>query len=240
MSRDPYCRACGYSLVGLTESSKCPECGRPIVEVLERGPARTWGRRYKSDIVIFGLPLLHIATGPSDDERIGKARGIIAIGDEAVGWLALGGYARGWVALGGWAVGVVAMGGCACGLVALGGGAIGAIALGGGAFGLVAHGGGAIGIIAQGGGAFGYLVEAGGGWGAHITSGNRTGPYAVDFFRAFNRALGASPPQGPRFLLVMLLWRVALAVVLALPPALVALWGYLRAIRSQPDADRGP
>lgn len=32
----PYCNNCGYSLIGLTESSRRPECGKPIVEVLVR------------------------------------------------------------------------------------------------------------------------------------------------------------------------------------------------------------
>ena len=97
MARDPYCRNCGYSLKGLTESSKCPECGKPIVEVLER-PAMILGRRYASATVIFGLPLLHIALGPHDEERVGRARGIIAIGDHATGWLAIGGFCRGLIA----------------------------------------------------------------------------------------------------------------------------------------------
>ena len=33
---EPYCSNCGYVLAGAIESSKCPECGKPIVEVLMR------------------------------------------------------------------------------------------------------------------------------------------------------------------------------------------------------------
>ena len=120
MARDPYCNNCRYSLVGLTESSKCPECGKPVVEVLERGPAFRGGKRYRSSIVIFGLPLVHVALGPHEDEQRGRAKGIIAIGDIATGCLAIGG-----VATGGGAVGFVAQGGGALGYYAEGGGAYG-------------------------------------------------------------------------------------------------------------------
>ena len=27
---EPYCSNCGYVLKGLTDSSKCPECGKPM------------------------------------------------------------------------------------------------------------------------------------------------------------------------------------------------------------------
>src|SRR5262245_53265814 len=89
---DPYCSNCGYSLVGLTESSKCPECGRPLVDVLVRGRV-DWsqrGKRFRTEAMLFGLPVVDIAIGPSGEERFGRARGIIAIGDRAVGLLAIG------------------------------------------------------------------------------------------------------------------------------------------------------
>ena len=35
----PYCKNCGYSLIGLTDSSKCPECGKTTLAVVTR---RTW------------------------------------------------------------------------------------------------------------------------------------------------------------------------------------------------------
>ena len=127
---DPYCSNCDYSLIGLTDSAKCPECGKPIVQVLQR--RGTWvGRRYTSDIVIFGLPLLQIALGPSGNERRGRARGIIAIGDVARGWIALGGRCFGIVAGGGVAVGVVSLGGISAGLLSFGGLAIGGLVAGG-------------------------------------------------------------------------------------------------------------
>jgi hypothetical protein len=58
--------------------------------------------RRRSDRTFTGLPLFDIAYGPDSDrdEPHGRARGIIAIGDEARGWLALGDSARGFIALG--------------------------------------------------------------------------------------------------------------------------------------------
>ena len=40
---EPYCGNCGHRLTGLVDSSKCPECGRPLVEVLTR--SGRWGSR---------------------------------------------------------------------------------------------------------------------------------------------------------------------------------------------------
>jgi predicted Zn-ribbon and HTH transcriptional regulator len=39
LKNEPYCGNCGYVLTGATETSKCPECGRPLVEVLTRNTA---------------------------------------------------------------------------------------------------------------------------------------------------------------------------------------------------------
>ncbi|MHC4610726.1 MAG: hypothetical protein ACYS7M_10315, partial [Planctomycetota bacterium] len=161
---EPFCSNCGYKLVGLVDSSKCPECGQPIVDVLRRrgDQALRMGKRYRSATIIFGLPLVHVALGPSGNETRGHAKGIIAIGDIATGFLALGSIARGIVALGGLALGLVGIGGLGVGLVAaFGGGAIGGMAAGGGAVGVVAQGGGAVGMLADGGGAYGYLARGG-------------------------------------------------------------------------------
>lgn len=170
----PYCRACGYDFTGLTESSKCPECGRPLVEVLmRRGTAvANFGKRYRSKATMFGLPVIDVALGPRDGELRGKARGIIAIGDVATGGLAVGGMAFGVVAIGGMALGFFAAGGMAVGLiVATGGMAVGGMAAGGGAAGVLASGGGAAGVYAQGGAAFGAFTR---------DAFTRRGPGAVD------------------------------------------------------------
>lgn len=79
MPSGPYCSHCGHSLVSEEGLEHCPGCDKPISEVLTRDPVvRGRGRRWKSDIVLFGLPLLHIAQGPYGDQRIGRARGSLS------------------------------------------------------------------------------------------------------------------------------------------------------------------
>ncbi len=146
----------------------CPGCGRPA------GAASLFGSEYRSAATLFGLPLVHIATGL--DPLTGRrrlAKGVIAIGDLAVGLVAIGGGAFGVLAIGGGAVGLLALGGGVVGLLlAVGGCAVGGIALGGMAVGLVAVGGGAVGYYAMGGGV----------WGVHGYGGNQYDPEALDFF----------------------------------------------------------
>ena len=160
---DPYCGHCGYSLTGLEGSSRCPECGRPVIDVLmRRGDQVIPGRRYRSEATLFGWPVLAISTGPAPGEKRGHARGIIAIGDRATGLLAIGGQARGIVALGGVAIGVCSFGGLSIGLLtSMGGLAIGAVVWGGVAIGLVVSGGIAIGWLAAGGVAIAQYAAGG-------------------------------------------------------------------------------
>lgn len=140
-SDTPYCKECGYELTGLTDSSKCPECGRPIVEVLVRASFHGMGKRYTSTSTLLGLPLLAIAIGPHGAERMGKPVGFIAIGDKPKGIIAIGGMPYGVIAIGGFARGVITLGGFSLGLISMGGFSLGALALGGFAMGLYAFGG---------------------------------------------------------------------------------------------------
>jgi zinc-ribbon domain len=172
-----YKRECAMAL------TRCPECDQEISDQALMCPhcglsmrAKTlYGYEYRSRATLWGLPLVHVATGV--DSLTGRrrvARGIIAIGERAVGVLAIGGGAIGAIAIGGGAIGIIALGGAAIGgLLALGGAAIGAVALGGAA----------IGAVAVGGGAFGYYAFGGGAGGVHPLGGNIQDPEAAAFFR---------------------------------------------------------
>jgi len=138
----------------------CPKCGFPMA-VGRRG------YEYRSQASLFGLPLVHIASGV--DPSTGKARvakGIIAIGNVAVGGLAVGGLSFGVISIGGLSLGLISLGGAAIGL-------------------LLALGGMAIGLVAIGGGAIGYYALGGGAWGVHPLGANVQDPQAVEFFRRY-------------------------------------------------------
>lgn len=178
---EPFCNNCGHQLTGLVDSSKCPECGRPIVEVLTRRSVR--GRRYRSETLLFGLPLVEIAYGPTDTQRSGHAKAIIALGDKATGFVAIGGTSLGIVALGGRAIGLFSCGGISIGLIsAWGGVAIGALANGGLALGLLAFGGAALGIVACGGICGGVYAMGGAPIAMYQIGAGGTAQEAVDVF----------------------------------------------------------
>ncbi len=191
----PYCGNCGYQLTGAVESSRCPECGKPIVDVLRRvGEAQPLGRRYESSTRIFGLPLVSIAFGPRGQERIGKACGIFAFGDVARGWVAFGGLSLGIFAFGGMASGVFAFGGLSLGVFSFGGMALAIlIAIGGLAAGGVANGGLALGYVADGGMAVGTYARGGSTVGTHVVSPMVRDAEALRFFQAWGDYLGGGP-----------------------------------------------
>lgn len=222
---EPFCSHCGYVLTGLTESSKCPECGRPLVEVLVRPSlAARGGKRWTSTARIFGTPLIQVALGPHGRERMGRARAVIAVGDIAVGCFAVGSVVSvGVVALGGTlAVGVVSLSALAVGLIAFGGLALGGIACAGLAAGVVAIGGLACGVYAMGGMAIGVHAAGGAVYGAHLITGVRRDPAAVAAFRSLEPFLGSVWPPG-QILLIYLRVLAYGAVVAAITAVGVAL-----------------
>lgn len=160
----PFCRVCDYDLTGCVDSPRCPECGGALVDVLMRPELQLeGGRRRQSRARILGMPAIDIAYGPSGNERRGRARGFIALGDEATGVIAIGGSARGVIALGGMAMGGLTIGGTSLGLVSGGGLSVGLLMANGGmAIGGMSSGGMAVGGIAQGGMAIGYAARGGG------------------------------------------------------------------------------
>jgi hypothetical protein len=200
---DPYCSNCGYLLRGAVAAAECPECGGPLVDVLTRfTPTNIVGFRSvrrRSTATVFGLPVWEIAWGPDPikGERIGRARALIAMGDQAFGGIAFGGIAVGVVSFGGVSIGIGALGGLAIGAASSGGGcAIGGIAAGGLAVGGMTTGGMAVGIAAQGGMAVGVYARGGGAVGKHVIS-PRAGtpdPDAVQMFKNLAPIMGASGP----------------------------------------------
>lgn len=191
----PYCGNCGYQLTGAVESSRCPECGKPLVEVLRRvGEAQPLGRRYQTATRVFGLPLISIAFGPHGKERVGKACGIIALGDVARGWFAFGGFSFGIFAVGGMASGVFALGGLSLGVFSFAGAAIGLlVAIGGMAVGGIAKGGFAMGYVADGGMAVGNFARGGQPIGPHVISPAVRDLEALQFFERWSPYLGSGP-----------------------------------------------
>ncbi len=199
-----------------TLATTAPAGNSPAVGV----PWMYRGVEYRSKATLFGLPLLHVATGfdpATGNKRI--ARGIIAIGDTAQGVFAFGGVATGGFAFGGVAVGVVAFGGGALGLVSFGGFAV---AL------LFAIGGGAIAPIAIGGAAVGYFAFGGGTVGAHALNAITKDPVAERFFLPWAKTLMAN-----------LLWINAFFIGLVLPLVIgLPLWLQRRNGNNPPGGSR--
>ncbi len=153
-----------------------------LIEKLPPALRAHFGFDYKSKATLFGLPLLHVATGM--DPATGKqrtARGVIAIGSRARGIIACGGIAQGVIAMGGIATGGVALGGLTFGILSMGGLALGL---------LLAYGGVAIGTYALGGICLGYIAGGGLPFGIHTAGGPSSDHTGREFFRQwFNPAM---------------------------------------------------
>lgn len=114
---------------------------------------------YRSRREWLGLPLVHINVGLRGRHR---AKGVIAVGNEALGLVAVGFAACGLISAGMVSCGLLALGALAAGIASLGGVASGVLALGGVAVGVWAAGGLAVGKVALGGLAVGSDVAVGG------------------------------------------------------------------------------
>ncbi len=159
------CPACG---IELSEGvSSCPRCGHLIrAEAARTVHPRGHGFQWRSQAEILGWPLVHVAVGR--DRETGKllvAKGVIAIGQFAIGLItiaqfgigflfAFGQFTGGWIAIGQFALGIY--------------------------FGLgqFATGATAIGQLA-----YGEYVLAQIGYGKHVWSSKIKDPEAVEYFR---------------------------------------------------------
>ena len=107
------CRACG-AVVERTALT-CPHCQAPR-------PAQSTfhgeGREWKTAATWLGAPLVHVAFGMDATGRPRVARGVIALGQRAVGGVAIGIVATGFLAIGGLAFGLVSAGIVAVGAMA--------------------------------------------------------------------------------------------------------------------------
>ena len=98
---------------------------------------------YRSSAAWRGLPLVHVQFGMREAGgryRPGRPRGVIAVGDIAVGAVAVGPAAVGVVAVGAAAFGIVTVGAAALGVMTVGVAAVGVIAVGVAALGVLAVG----------------------------------------------------------------------------------------------------
>ncbi|MCI9514172.1 MAG: helix-turn-helix transcriptional regulator [Oscillospiraceae bacterium] len=105
--------------------------GSPAVGECFGCPRRRVYYEYISPRRLWGLPLVHVRLGGGNR----PVRGIVAVGNVAVGLVALGGIGVGVVSLAGLSVGLLALGGMALGAVSAGGVALGLCAAGGVAMG---------------------------------------------------------------------------------------------------------
>jgi len=78
------CRECGKEIS--TQAKHCPHCGAPYpAKKSWKGPGFEW----KSQTMIYGFPLVHIAFGRNEHGKFRVAKGIIAIGQFAIGLIAI-------------------------------------------------------------------------------------------------------------------------------------------------------
>ncbi|MCE5251473.1 zinc ribbon domain-containing protein [bacterium] len=89
------CRECGHEVS--EQANTCPKCGapRPAKAVLDG-----YGFEYKSPVKLLGIPLIHISFKYSPNKIPVVARGIIAIGQFAVGFITIAQIGIGFIGAG--------------------------------------------------------------------------------------------------------------------------------------------
>jgi hypothetical protein len=88
------CRECRHEIS--EQAFACPSCGAPY-------PAKEkwdgWGYEYKSELMLFGLPLIHISFKYRPNKAPVVARGILAIGQFACGFVTISQFGIGIVSI---------------------------------------------------------------------------------------------------------------------------------------------
>ena len=124
---------------------------------------------YKSKRTLFGLPLVHINSGPG----LRVAKGIIAVGNISIGVLSVGGLALGLFSFGGLCLGLLlVLAGVGVGTAAFGGIAVGVLAVGGFSLGWFTIGGITWGVYSVGGVAIASKIAIGNVASAPLAIGN--------------------------------------------------------------------
>jgi hypothetical protein len=154
------CRECGKEIS--TQAPSCPHCGAP--RPADHG-WKGWGFEWKSERTCWGYPLVHIAFGKDARGTWRVAKGVIAIGQFAIGAITVAQFGVGLL---------FGFGQFIFGLTALAQFA-GAIVFG---VGQLASGYVAIGQVV-----FGYYGLAQTGWAEFLWSPKRKDPEAVAFFQ---------------------------------------------------------
>lgn len=133
------CRACRREVS--RDAVTCPHCGAP------KPAEQAWngvGYEWKSEQTLFGLPLVHVAVGRDARGKLRVAKGIIAIGQFAVGGIVVAQFGVGAVfGLGQFVAAPISVAQFAFGLAAIGQFAIGLLF----GLGMIATGWKAIGLI---------------------------------------------------------------------------------------------
>lgn len=88
------CRECRHEIS--EQALACPHCGAPY-------PARDrwdgWGVEYKSELTLFGLPLVHISFKYRPNRVPVPAKGVLAIGQFACGIITISQFGIGVVSI---------------------------------------------------------------------------------------------------------------------------------------------